>query len=291
MRDEVSRRKRLKEAREKRQLKLIPDREIFAEKIQSKLVGLLDTKQFENFCRCGKEEFYRTCKSCGDVQTTTYTCNVKWCPRCNFRIVNRRAELLKKWQVRIHNPMHLVTTQRNFELLTRRKIREHTRHLAKLRRQKVFSRVQGGCVSVEITNEGRGWHLHAHWLIDADFVDIKELAIVWGRLVGQDFGIVHFNKIRPGSFCHEVCKYVVKGSEMSDWHPELLNQFVRSIHGSRFFFLFGSLHKQAASMRAELNQEKKERAPCECGSLDFVYRTEVDEILHDLRNRTRAKSR
>lgn len=287
LRQEITRRKKLKEDREKSQLKLVPDEAVFHEKIRAKLSGLLETSQFANFARCGKEEIYRTCKSCGDVHRFLYKCSLKWCPLCNWQITRRRAELIRAWQPRVAHPMHLVLTQRNFATLTGARLRSHTRALAKLRRADVMRHVKGGCVSVEVTHEGRGWHLHSHWLIDATFVSMKKLAIVWGKLIGQEFGIVHYNQLSNSSYCNEVCKYVVKGSEMSDWPPELINEFCQAIRGRRFFFTFGSLFKEQRSVRLELLASKPPPAICECGASDFVFRSELAELLAEIRRESR----
>lgn len=285
----ISERKRAKDERERQQCKLITDDEIFHAKIVAGLTGLLDTPQFANLVKCGKEDLFRTCKACGDVHRFAYTCNLKWCPRCNWRIGRRRAELIKAWQSRIANPKHLVLTQRNFPVLTGTRLSILTRNLAKIRRAQVFRHVKGGCCSVEVTNEDRGWHLHSHWLIDATFVDMKELAVVWGKLCGQSFGIVHYDTLTNSDYCNEVCKYVVKGSEMSDWPGERMNEFVRSIYRHRFFFTFGSLWKQQKEVRIELNAAKPPAPTCECGSSDFLYEDEITALLHQIRDRERAR--
>lgn len=283
----ITERKSAKNLREKQQRLLITDEEIFHEKIRVGLCGRYDTKQFDNFTRCGHEQIYRTCKNCGDVEEYSYTCNIKWCPKCNWKITHRRAQLLQLWQKTIHHPKHVVTTQRNFSVLTRKKIQEHQRNLSKLRRSEVFKNVRGGCVSVEITNEGRGWHLHAHWLLDASYISMKQLAVVWGKLVQQEYGIVHYDELNQSDFCKEVCKYVVKGSEMSDWHPDQMNEFVTAIRNRRFFFTFGSLWKQQREIRRTVNESTPPPAVCTCGSSDFVFRDELTEILREIQHNER----
>lgn len=245
--------------------------------------GPLDTSQFANFARCGQEKLYRTCKCCGDTQEFDYRCSIKWCPLCNWRISQRRAELLRQWVKRIPNPKHIVTTQKNFPVLTRRKLRQHIVHLAKLRRKKVFQHVKGGCVSVEITNEGNGWHLHAHWLVDATFVSASELAIAWGKLIGQEYGIVKVITATEKNYAAEVAKYVVKGEQMAKWPREHVLEFVTAVKGVRFYFAFGELFKLARQIRAEINQNKPEASGCDCGSKDFIFEDEVSVVLREVR--------
>jgi Replication protein len=234
------------------------------------------TAQLQNFGRCGVDQIFKTCAGCETTTIHAYHCMIKWCPLCNWRITERRRELLKQWLPTIEQPKHLVTTQRNTTALSRQMIREHTANLSRLRRTEVFKQVRGGCVSVEITNESRGWHLHAHWLVDARWVDAKELSVTWGKLVGQDFAIVKVLDARNKTdYQRELMKYVCKGSELARWSPDELQQFVDAVRGQRFFFSFGQLFKVARQLRAQAEADKPPATPCDCGSCQFLFTTEA----------------
>ena len=265
--------------RDRQQLRLLNEADGWHEQIQTKLSGLCELKQFTNFARCGKELTYRTCKGCGDVRTFHYHCMLKWCPRCSWRIVRIRQIIISRWAELLEQPKHLVTTQRNTSTLTHRQLRNHTRNLSKLRRTKVFEHVTGGCVSVEVTNESKGWHLHAHWLVNARWVDAKELAVTWGTLVGQDYAIVKVLDLRERKgYAREVSKYVCKGSAMAKWPPDEINEFVHAIRGQRFFFTFGDLFRKGGAIRAAIHAEK-EPSLCECGCGKFIIRSELDQKI------------
>jgi hypothetical protein len=176
---------------------------------------------------------------------------------------------------------------RNFPILTRRKLRQFTKALAKLRRQTVFEHVRGGSASIEITNEGNGWHLHAHCLVDATWIPAGELAIAWARLLDQEYGIVKVKDARGADYLAEVTKYVVKSSDMAKWPGEHINEFVRAIKGMRFFFTFGTLTTHAKAINAIILANRPPPAVCECGCSNFVFKTELDEILDDIRRRCR----
>lgn len=272
--------------RDRAQQQLIPADELYHETILQKLWPLNDSTQVANFRRCGHEEIFRTCKHCGRVETFFYRCSLKWCPCCQWRITSKRQALIGLWAKKISQPKHLVTTQSNFPVLTHHRIREHQVHLAKLRRTNCMAKVRGGCVSTEITNEGRGWHLHAHWLLDVDWLDMAEVSSAWGKQVGQNFAVVKVKDVRDKSYMQEITKYLAKGSEIASWPPEQINEFIRAIRGIRFFSSFGALRKLAPQIRAELALQKPPPPVCDCGETDFVYRTEVADILKEL-SRTR----
>jgi hypothetical protein len=268
--------------REFLQRKLLPENDDFHETIRCKLQGRWDAPQYWNFSRCGSEDFFRTCKNCGTVEKFKYQCSIKWCPRCSWKITETRKNLLRLWTQRISQPKHMVLTQKNFPILTRRKIREHTRSLMKLRRAKCFRNTRGGCVSVEITNEGNGWHLHSHWLLDAEWLPMADISVTWGKLVGQEFAICKCKDVRGTDYVNEVSKYVCEGSELAKWPPEQINEFVRAVKGLRFFFAFGTLRLLAPTIRAELAAQKEPPPICDCGCSQFIYEDEQDAMLHEV---------
>ena len=126
-------------------------------------------------------------------------------------------------------------------------------------------------MTVEITNNGKGWHLHSHWLVDADELDPREISVTWGKLVGQEYAIVKVKPVEATDYLSELCKYVAKGSEIASWAPEQIWEFTTAIRGRRFFFTFGSLTKLAAEVREEIRFLKPEAAGCDCGSHDFKF--------------------
>lgn len=282
---------RARRENERRQGQLIRGDLLHKETIRAKLDGLCETRQFFNFERCGEERIFRSCECCGAVEEFTYRCNLKWCPICQYRRVLKRQQILTAWANRIKQPKHLVLTQKNFPVLTARRIREHTKNLAKFRRARACAQVRGGSVSVEITNEDRGWHLHSHWLLDVNWLDMSEVSQAWAALVGQQFAVCKVMDVREKNYVREVTKYVCEGSELAKWKAEHINEFVTAIKGRRFFFTFGSLRKLSADVKAELEFLKPEKQKCECGSEGFKFQTEVDIILEEARKLGSRKAR
>lgn len=265
------------------QLDLLQPELIWKATLLGKIEGLIPYPVFESLSKCGLEEIFRTCKGCGNWKSFPWRCSIKFCPLCNWRIARKRAEMLRLWNFQIKQPKHIVLTMRNFPVLTRRKVREFGRALAQLRRQKVWKDVQGGCVSTEITNEGRGWHLHAHILAEVRWIDAGELAKTWGRIIGQQFGIVKVKDARGQEYLGEVTKYVVKPSQLAGWEPNEINEFIRAVKGVRCFAAFGTLFHLQREIKKQLHLNAPPRLPCECGCQQFVYESETAAILHEVR--------
>jgi len=137
--------------------------------------------------------------------------------------------------------------------------------LAKLRRNKVFGNVKGGFYSLEVTNEGKGWHVHFHLLVDARWIDAGELAKTWGKLVGQDYAIVKVKDCRGADYIREVTKYAVKGSQLAAWTPNDIAEFIVAFQGVRFFGVFGALFGKRTQWQEWIASVREIRPVCVCG--------------------------
>jgi len=132
-----------------------------------------------------------------------------------------------------------------------------------------------------VTNEGRGWHLHIHCLVDADWVDGKLLAVEWASVTsGQGF-IVKVKDARDKDYLAEVSKYVVKGSQLSSWSGEDIGSFIDSFTGNRTFGVFGSLYAKRGEYKDYLDSITESKASCKCGCDKFLYFTDDElEVFH-----------
>lgn len=259
---------------------LFDKRSLWHETVRAKLDGLLQTPQFDNFSKCGAESLIRTCRCCGKTTFLDYQCSIKWCPRCQWKIAESRAKLVSLWAARVKQPKHLVLTESNHQTLTKTLLQNHLVRIRKFRRTKCFKQVRGGCVSVELTNESRGWHLHSHWLVDVDWLEPAEIAKTWGALAGQNYAIVKVKDARPLDYQKQVAKYVVKPAQLASWPPHEIHQFILAIHRRRFFFKFGSLLKATPEI-LRLLKLSKQPTMCECGNSQWTVESEVNSIFRE----------
>lgn len=220
-------------------------------------------KEFTTLMRCRIEEQNHVvvCEWCGALQSFAYHCNKRFCPCCAWQLSCERRKILENCKHLMRSPKHVVLTARNDSEL-KRMLKVVLAGVRKLRRRQVFSKVRGGWCSFEVTNESKGWHVHAHLLIDAPFIDAQVLAREWGVCVGQDFAIVKLKcccgrcerckAAGRGNYLAEVTKYTVKPSVFIKWSQELREEFVKSIRGRRFFFAFGHVAEASRNVRAAM---------------------------------------
>lgn len=155
------------------------------------------------------------------------------CPLCAIR---RGAKMLQAYLERFQavtaanprlRPFLVTLTVKNGDDLAERVehlrrayrvMSEQRRNAAKgLRAPVEFSKSFGGFHSIEVTNEGKGWHPHMHmvWLCESD-PDMFELRREWEEITGDSFmcDVKPFEG-DPVSAFMEVCKYALKFSGLS----------------------------------------------------------------------------
>jgi hypothetical protein len=188
-----------------------------------------------------------------------------------------RQEKLLHWTEKIKQPKHVVVTQLNMMMIDRDSFTRNTENIRRLQRSVCFESVRGGCSSTEVTNKSRGWHLHNHLLVDADWIDSGELARTWAKIVGQKFAIVKVKDARAVDYRKEVAKYVCKSSELVSWTPRQIASFVNALHRTRLFVRFGTL-------RTEPPYKKfTEPRVCACGCGEFIHESELANFMHQVR--------
>jgi len=122
----------------------------------------------------------------------------------------------------------------------------------------VMHDIAGGVYSVEVTNNGNGWHPHAHaiWLVDQHHEAVtdsrawalQKLSPEWQRITGDSY-IVDARPIAPefenpgenpylSGFC-EVFKYAVKPAELG---RALLLEALPILSGQRLVGAFGCFY-------------------------------------------------
>lgn len=186
---------------------------------------------------------------------------------CGLCAILRGSKLLAAYLARLNlvrmveprlRPVMVTLSVRNGDDLSERldhlrasmKILHHRRHRAN--QPSVMHEVSGGVYSVEVVNNGKGWHPHAHaiWMVDQDheaFTDsrtwaLQKLSAEWHAITGDSF-IVDARPITPtdeenpyaAGFC-EVFKYAVKPAELG--RDRLLEAFP-ILAGQRLVASFG----------------------------------------------------
>jgi hypothetical protein len=231
---------------------------------------------------CHTRRTFAQCDGCHTVKVFLNRCDLNYCPQCQPRLAHRRSESLRWWIREAAQAKHVVLTVRNSAAITKNYLRWIKKCFSRLRRRKFADNWEGGFYSLEITNEGKGWHVHLHALVNARWIDAPTLAREWADIVGQDFAIVHVEDAREETYLKEVAKYCVKGSQLAGWSHVEVADFVMSLEGVRTFGVFGSLYKKRTTFADWIASIKGMPKACACGSWDCHFYSEMEWAIRDL---------
>ena len=245
---------------------------IWSASIVSKLQELNRPDLYRPLADCHRYQTHFVCQSCHHETHALNRCDRFYCPLCVGRLAWRRRQKIAWWVKTVPEPKHIVLTQRNSSTFSKTYVHKFQKSLRSLRRSSTFRQVSGGLCSLEVTNERRGWHLHAHLLVDGPFIPGYDLSRAWARRVKQDFAIVKIKDCRDQSYLQEVTKYVIKGSILASFNGWEIECFIDAMTGVRCFSTFGSLFKDNALRMNAINALETPSMTCDkCSGEAFWY--------------------
>lgn len=219
------------------------------------------------------------CKDCGRVGRFPNRCDCFYCAECQPRLSRDRQDAIGWWAARTHQPKHVVLTLRNQPEITREMIDEVKHWWKNLRARTFASNWVAGFWTLEVTNEGKGWHIHIHALIDAVWIDAAELSRQWDSVTNHNGNIVKVKDARGKEYLAEVTKYVCKASQMAKWSALDIRHFIEALDGVRTFGVFGELYGQRTEFSEWLKEIREHKPLCECGSCNIRYYTEPEYLI------------
>jgi len=160
----------------------------------------------------------------------------------------------------IKRPKLLTLTLRNVPTLTREFIRGLRRSVTKLFHRKWYrERIRGGLQTIEIVNRGKGWHVHMHVLLDADYLPQKKIAKDWQEITNGSFMV----DIREAGTVKEGLKYCLKYLSKAPVLSAHEEEYRDVVKGLRLVQPFGSLYGDLVMRLPSV--------PCpECGSVRWI---------------------
>ena len=204
------------------------------------------------------------CRSCDSVSRFWNRCELRFCPICARRLARERQQQFQFWFDRIKRPKFLTLTIRNTAVLGVG-IWTVKKAWKSLRRSKLFEAVKAGFWSIEVTNQGRGWHVHLHAVLDSPFLEQASIQEAWSKRIGQTMSIVHIKELRGQDATKEALKYVSKPTEMLNWSDSDLLEYLAETESLRLFGVWGALHARRSEWSEWVAVLRAESSKCACG--------------------------
>jgi len=230
---------------------------------------------------CHTHYTFAVCSGCNKVNKFPNRCDLFFCPECQPRLSQDRKKAVEWWTKEVRQPKHVVLTCQNVPNLTKFHVQEFRKWFTNLRRSKFAQNWRGGFYSLEVTNEGRGWHLHLHALVDAQWIDSFRLSAAWEKATNGLGKIVKVRDARGKDYLAEVTKYVVKGVQLAAWEKEKIVTFIEAFDGVRTFGVFGSLYGARTKFAEWWKQIRGAKPQCPCGCCHARYFSEAEWLEMD----------
>lgn len=249
-----------------KQLKLSFDRLILKDQLASRILKEDPTnREGLAISCCHTEPTHVICRGCNKPSVWWNRCERRYCPLCAPRLARERQRQVEWWYRQVRRPRMLTLTVRNSPILSVDYINSIKKSWNSLRRSKLFEGVEGGFWSIEVTNQGNGWHVHIHAVLDSNFIAQDEISKAWAKRIGQEMSIVDIRELRGPKAMQEVLKYVSKPSEMIHWNSNNLLQFLSISKKLRLFGVWGNCYKQRTQWKEFVEAIRSESGNCECG--------------------------
>jgi hypothetical protein len=234
---------------------------------------------------CHNDRTTAICDGCSKRVVFWNRCDVFWCPQCSPRLAKLRLDGLMFFVEKMRQPKHIVLTLANVPELTSDYLRESQKSLTRLRRRRIFSGARSGLWAMEITNKGKGWHVHFHLVADVPWIPVRELSEAWKAASRGAGRVVWIEDASRGSLKANlpryVTKYTGKGFSIHEWDSAQLGQFVTAIQGVRTFGVFGELLGARREWSDWLKSIRESNRKCECGCSSKRYYSDSELAWRD----------
>ena len=272
-------------------LSLIPDKQVSTtlsdnwDPASDPDAGLELRSERDRIRSCGKIHIVMDCSCCGKKYRVPARCNSRFCPKC-ARI--RSAKLIEKYRPYLKAMKHLffvTLTVKNTPDLTKKAIDSLIGSFRELRRREGW-RPTWGLWALEVTNEGKGYNLHIHAVVNR-FINASWLRKTWGELTGSRWVFLQYSDVgRREGAPRELLKYVTKLSKMTGEAFDLMTEVFK---GRRLVNCFGSkkyrlwLKFNSSNKQISGSGEVKPWLTCQCGSkLRYQGMKTEAELTHSI---------
>lgn len=229
-------------------------------KISSALIDAHHDTAGHNIGKCATTELLLICMNCTGKKYVVYHCQSRICPVCSWTISRDRAFYAEAMLRQMKYPKFVTLTMPRWTRDPRDGIKYLRKCFSKLREQKVWRGVRGGCYQIELKQKANGWHIHLHILMDAPFIPRQHLFTAWRDILGEGFVSVDVRACRTKEQRSYVTKYVAKAEDFKG-DAEKVVAWYEATKGSRLFGTFG--HWYNAKLEELLNPEEfKPFKPC-----------------------------
>lgn len=187
---------------------------------------------------CEETQQLCCCKDCKRAWYVTSRCRQRVCPLCSYRVSKERAAYLKAMTKQMAFPKMLTLTMPLWHEAPRDGIKFLRQSFAKLRRTKLWKKVEGGAYQIELKRKPGAWHIHMHILFSGPYMPYQKLFSEWRAIIKTECPQIRIEAVTSEKAKEYVCKYTSKSADY-EGNPEDIVAWYDATKGQRLFATFG----------------------------------------------------
>ena len=202
-----------------------------------------DSKSYYRFFHCGCNAWVQTRASDGKPRVVCNTCRHRMCVPCRRRQAACVQTAIAAY-ARTKTVRFVTLTLRHNRASLSAQVDRLYRCITVLRKRKDFTQIfKGGVIVCEVKKSERDgcWHVHAHLLVEGQYVQQRDLSAAWYEITG-DSSIVDIRAVDGiDKATAYLTKYVTKPADSTVYEDAAsLREYIVQMHGRRLVTTFGA---------------------------------------------------
>lgn len=204
------------------------------------------------------------CSKCGYDHEVQGYCSDRLCPDCR----KRKYWHLYQGYLRIlrgkSNLVHLVLTVKNLKYFNKPAIKKIRKEFNQLRKRKIWQSVTGGMYVIQVSEKGKGYHLHLHVIIETkSYLPQSVISKQWRSITGSY--VVNIKQVKNQRILRYVLRDFFQAPRVTD--PQLWADIFSRV---RMVHTFGSWFG--------LKLEKYSFVCPKCGNTTWITEFELERL-------------
>lgn len=219
---------------------------------------------------CNSEELV-VCRSCGHRWWVIEHCDQRCCPICAHKTAIRRSRAIMALADTARAPKMLTLTMPRWRGVVRDGIRKLRDAILELRKTNLLQNARAGAYTIELVPKDDGWHIHAHMIVDAEYIPFRKLVAAWSHCIKVRGAHCRVQGASAKAVQAYICKYACKAGA-DGLTPNQIVDWWEATRGSRLWATWGAWFGSAAAAIVKAAADERPAAQCPyCGGTHCMH--------------------
>ncbi len=219
---------------------------------------------------CNYEELV-CCRHCGNRWWVMEHCDLRCCPICAHKTAIRRSRAIMALAETAKAPKMLTLTMPRWQGKVRDGIKRLRNAIIELRKTNLLQRATAGAYTIELVPKKDGWHIHAHMIVDCEYIPFKKLVAAWSHCIKVKGAHCRVQGASAKAVQAYICKYACKAGADGLTEQQIVDWY-EATKGSRLWATWGKWFGKAAAAIVKAAADARPQSACPyCGAIHSVF--------------------